>query len=149
MPAKGSPQTQPDSRIAAAEGERPRLPDHVTMIAVASAATAVVFLVLLTQTAALLLNPHGRDTLDQVFAQAGIAAADRPEAFVVYAITVVLIELLPAILHGAAFYGLVGARRAGWVLAFLLSLAWSVVLVGIPFAYLLWRRDTRDAFGIS
>jgi hypothetical protein len=61
----------------------------------------------------------------------------------------VLIALVPAVLHGLAFYGLMGLRRGGWILAFLLSIGWSLVLVGIPFAILLWRRDSRAAFGLS
>ena len=135
--------------LATVAGERPKLPAHVNLIAVASAAAAVMFLVLLAQTAALIANPHGRDTLDQVLAQAGVASADRPEVLVVYEVTFILVWLVPAILHGAAFYGLLGVRRAGWVIAFLLAVGWSLVLIGIPFAYLLWRSDTREAFGVA
>jgi hypothetical protein len=136
-------------RAAEAAGEKPRLPDHVTIIAIVSAAAAVMFLVLLAQTAALVLNPNGRDTLDQLLVQAGVSAADRPGVLVVYEVMLLLLSLLPAILHGLAYYGLMAARRAGWVLAFVLAVGWSLLLVGIPFAYLLWRRDTREAFGIS
>ena len=140
----------PGSRpAAAAAGERPKAPDHVLMIAVLSAATAVMFLVLLAQTAAVIANPHGRDSLNQILAQAGVATAQRPGVLVLYEAALVLFSLLPALLHGAAFYGLVHLRRAGWMVAFLLSILWSLALVGIPFAYLLWRRDTRAAFGIS
>jgi hypothetical protein len=121
----------------------------VTVIAVISAAAAVMFLVLLAQTTALVLNPDGRATLDQVLVQAGVSASQRPSVLVVYEVMLILFSLLPAILHGAAYYGLTAARRAGWVLAFLLALGWSLLLVGIPFAYLLWRRDTREAFGIN
>lgn len=114
-----------------------------------SAAAAVLFLVILAQTAAMILNPHGRDSLDQIVAKAGVASAQRPGILLLYEITLVLVSLLPAILHAVAFYGLMGRRRAGWVVAFLLSIGWSLVLVGIPFAILLWRRDTRAAFGVS
>jgi hypothetical protein len=140
----------PGSRPAvAAAGERPKVPDHVLMIAVLSAATAVMFLVLLTQTAAVIANPHGRDSLNLILAQAGVPPAQRPGVLVLYEAALVLFSLLPALLHGAAFYGLMQLRRAGWMVAFLLSVVWSLALVGIPFAYLLWRRDTRAAFGIS
>jgi hypothetical protein len=125
------------------------VPDHVVMIAVLSAATAVLFLVLLAQTAAVIINPHGRDSLNQILAQAGVAAAQRPGVLVLYEVVLLLFALLPAFLHGVAFYGLIQLRRAGWMVAFLLSILWSLLLVGIPFAYLLWRRDTRLAFGIS
>jgi hypothetical protein len=119
------------------------------MIAVLSAAAAVMFLVLLAQTAAVIANPHGRDSLTQILAQAGVTPADRPSVMIVYEITLILFSLVPALLHGAAFYGLMGVRRGGWILSFLLACAWSLVLIGIPFAYLLWRRDTRAAFGLS
>ncbi|HEY8759961.1 MAG TPA: hypothetical protein VIP52_03520 [Candidatus Dormibacteraeota bacterium] len=133
----------------AATGERPKPPDHVTVIAVLSAATAVMFLVLLVQFAALVINPHGRDSLNQILVQAGVSTADRPSVLVIYEVVYVLGTLVPAILHGIAFYGLMGIRRGGWVVAFLLACAWSVVLIGIPFAVLLWRRDTRAAFGLT
>jgi hypothetical protein len=140
------PRTQP---AAALSREKPKVPDHVVMIAVLSAATAVLFLVLLAQTAAVIVNPHGRDDLNQILAQAGVAAAQRPGVLVLYEVVLALFAALPALLHGVAFYGLIRLRRAGWMVAFLLSILWSLVLVGIPFAYLLWRRDTRAAFGIS
>jgi len=133
----------------AATGERPKPPDHVTIIAVLSAATAVMFLVLLVQFAALVINPHGRDSLNQILVQAGVPTAERPSVLVIYEVIYVLVTLVPAVLHGIAFYGLIGIRRGGWVVAFLLACAWSVVLIGIPFAVLLWRRDTRAAFGLS
>jgi hypothetical protein len=135
--------------VAAAAGERPKPPDHVTLIAILSAATAVMFLVVLAQTAAIIANPHGRDTLNQILVQAGVPNAERPSVLVLYEVMLVLIAVVPAVLHGLAFYGLMGLRRGGWILAFLLSIGWSLVLVGIPFAILLWRRDSRAAFGLS
>lgn len=133
----------------AAAVESGKLPGHVGVIAMLSAATAVLFLVILAQTAAMILNPNGRAGLDQIVAQAGVSTAQRPGILVLYEVTLILLSLLPAILHGAAFYGLAGRRRAGWIVAFLLSIGWSLLLVGIPFAILLWRRDTREAFGLS
>jgi hypothetical protein len=121
----------------------------VAVIAVLSAAAAVLFLVLLVQTLAIILNPHGRDSLDLILVQANVTAADRPSVLVVYEITLILFSLIPAVLHGAAFYGLMGLRRAGWILAFLLACGWCLLLIGIPFAILLYRRDTRAAFGLT
>jgi amino acid transporter len=132
-----------------AAGERPKPPDHVTVIAVLSAAAAVMFLVLFAQTAAEIANPHGRDSINQILMQSGVTAAERPSLLVLYEITWVLFLLIPAVLHGIAFYGLMGVRRAGWVIAFLLACAWSFLLIGIPFAVVLWRRDTRTAFGLT
>jgi hypothetical protein len=133
----------------AAAGERPKPPDHVTIIAVLSAAAAVMFLVFLAQTAAIVINPHGRDSLNQILLQAGVKPADRPSMLVLYEVTWVLLSLIPAVLHGIAFYGLMGLRKGGWVLAFLLACGWSLLLIGIPFAILLWRRDSKAAFGLT
>ena len=145
-PARPQAAARPAAATPATKG---KLPDHVGVIAMRSAATAVLFLVILAQTAAMILNPHGRAGLDQIVSQAGVSAAQRPGILVLYEVTLILLSLLPAILHAAAFYGLKERRRAGWIVAFLLSIGWSLVLVGIPFAILLWRRDTREAFGIS
>jgi hypothetical protein len=135
-------------QAVAAAGERPKPPDHVTIIAVLSAAAAIMFLVVLAQTAAVIINPHGRDSLNQILLQAGVKPADRPSLLALYEVTWVLASLIPAVLHGIAFYGLLGLRKGGWVLAFLLACAWSIVLLGIPFAILLWRRDSKAAFGL-
>lgn len=149
------PQAQPVGpppvarQALAAAGERPKPPDHVTVIAVLSAAAAVMFLVLLVQFAALLINPHGRDSIAVVLVQAGVSAAELPGVFALDAVIWVLALLVPAILHGFAFYGLMGMRRGGWVVAFLLACGWSFLIIGIPFAILLWRRDTRTAFGLT
>ena len=121
----------------------------MALIAVASAAAAVMFLVLLAQAAAVILNPNGRDTINQAIVQAGVAPGDRAGVLLVYEVALVVVFLLPAILHGLAYYGLRAARRSGWLLAFVLAVGWSLLLIGIPFAYLLWRRDTREAFGVS
>ena len=114
-----------------------------------SAAAAVMFLVVLAQTAALIINPLGRDSINQILAQAGATAAERPRLLVLFEVIRVLGALLPAVLHGIAFYGLLGLRRGGWVVAFLLACAWSFLLIGIPFALILWRRDNRAAFGLT
>ena len=135
--------------MIAATGERPKRPDQVTIIAVLSAAAAVLFLVLLVQTLAIIVNPHGRDSLNLILVQANVTAGQRPSVLVIYEITLILFSLVPAVLHGVAFYGLMGLRRAGWIIAFLLACAWSFLLIGVPFAVLLYRRDTRAAFGLT
>jgi hypothetical protein len=119
------------------------------VIAFLSAAAAVLFLVLLAQTAAMVINPNGRASINQVLVQAGASPAQRPSLLVLYEVTLILISLVPAVLHGVVFYGLMGLRRGGWVVAFLLACAWSFLLIGIPFAVVLWRRDTRAAFGLT
>ena len=134
--------------MIASTGERPK-PPQVTIIAVLSAAAAVLFLVLLVQTLAIVLNPHGRESLNLILVQANVTAGQRPSVLVIYEITLILFSLVPAVLHGAAFYGLMGLRRAGWIIAFLLACAWSFLLIGVPFAVLLYRRDTRAAFGLT
>jgi hypothetical protein len=134
--------------VLAAAGERPKAPGQVTIIAVLSAAASVMFLVVLVQFAALILNPHGRDSVNQILIQSGVNAAARPGVLVAYEVVWVLASLVPAILHGAAYYGLNGLRKGGWVIAFLLACGWSLLLIGIPFAVILYRRDTRAAFGL-
>jgi len=84
---------------------------------------------LLVQFAAVLLNPHGRESLDQVLVQAGVSAAQRPSVLLIDGIISTLLLVVPAVLHSIAFYGLLGMRRGGWVVAFLLACAWSIVLI--------------------
>jgi hypothetical protein len=64
-------------------------------------------------------------------------------------VIVVGVELAAAILHGAAYYGLRAYRTWGWVVALVVSAAWSVVLLGIPILLFLLRRPVRQAYGIS
>ncbi len=118
------------------------------MVAVVSAIAAFIWLVLLAQMAAFVINPHGRADLNHTLAQARVSAGARPGLMVLYEVILILSVLVPAVLHAFAFYGLLSLRKAGWVVAFLLAILWSVVLVGLPFAYLLWKRDNRQAYGI-
>src|SRR5260221_411072 len=62
----------------AAAGDRPKPPAHVTIIAVLSAAAAVMFLVFLAQTAAIGINPHGPGNLNQILVQPRAKAAGPP-----------------------------------------------------------------------
>lgn len=126
------------------------MPDLVTVIAVVSALSAVMWLVLLAQVAAFVLNPHGRDQLNTVLVQSGVSANARPAALVIYAIFFVLVTLIPAVLHGLAFYGLLALRKAGWIVAVVLAGFWILCVgLGIPFMYVLWKRETRAAFGLA
>lgn len=106
-------------------------------------------LVLLTQLAAYILNPLGRVQLRQAALDAGAFPARTNSGFAVYLAFATVLLLLPAVLHSAAFLGLARRTRAGWVLGVLVSALWSLLLVGIPFLWILLRRDTRQAFGFT
>lgn len=111
------------------------------------AAGAVLWLVQLTQFAAVIAAPVGRDQLRQALAGAGFHG-DFGALLVVETVFVVFIEGSAAVLHAAAFYGLRRYRAWGWACAVLVSIAWSAVLVGIPVLILLARRRTRAAYGV-
>ena len=112
------------------------------------AAGAVFWLVLLTQFSAFLIAPAGREQLRQAVLNQGITTNIDTWLFVDAGIIVGL-ELAAAILHGAAYYGLRAFRAWGWVIAVIVSVAWSMVLVGIPILLFLLRRPVRQAYGIS
>ena len=112
------------------------------------AAGAVFWLIELTQFAAVLAAPVGRDQLRQALVNAGLTS-DVDTLLIVEAVLIVFFELVAAALHGAAYYGLKGFRAWGWVVAVIVSAAWSLVLVGIPILVFLLRRPTREAYGIS
>jgi hypothetical protein len=113
------------------------------------AAGAVFWLISLAQTAAVVLAPAGRAQLRQQLASTGVPAADLDLALAGYCAAAVLLALIAASLHGVAFYGLRAKRRWGWVAAVLVAGMWSLVLVGIPFLYVLLKRSTRRAYGIE
>ncbi len=114
------------------------------LVAIVSAVSSVMWLILLSEIAAFILNPHGRAELNRSLAQAGVSETSRTTLLVVYAV----ILAVPAALHAVAFYGLIALRKAGWVVAFVLAILWSCVIIGIPFVYLLWKRDNRQVYGI-
>jgi biotin transporter BioY len=60
-----------------------------------------------------------------------------------------LLAIVAAAIHGLAFYGLRGRKRWGWAAAVLVAGLWSLVLVGIPFLYVLLKRSTRRAYGLE
>jgi hypothetical protein len=126
-----------------------RLSPWISVLTFLCAAGGVFALVLLTQLAAYMLNPLGRVQLRQAALDAGAFPARTDAGFAVYLTFATALLLLPGVLHSAAFLGLARRSRAGWVLGVLVSALWSLVLVGIPFLWILLRRDTRHAFGFS
>ncbi|HEX9364386.1 MAG TPA: hypothetical protein VGA47_11460 [Candidatus Dormibacteraeota bacterium] len=112
------------------------------------AAGAIFWLIELTQFAAVLAAPVGREQLRVALVNAGLTS-DVDTLLIVEAVLIVFFELVAAVLHGAAYYGLKGFRAWGWVVAVIVSAAWSLVLVGIPILVFLLRRPTREAYGIS
>jgi hypothetical protein len=112
------------------------------------AAGAVFWLIELTQFAAVLAAPAGRDQLRQALMNAGITT-NLDALLVAESILIAFVELSAAALHGAAYYGLKGFRAWGWVVAVVVSAGWSLLLIGIPVLLFLLRRPTRQAYGIS
>lgn len=68
---------------------------------------------------------------------------------VVYAIATVLVPLVIAVVHAAAFYGLRSGRRWGWLAAVVVAGGWSLVLVGVPILATLLRPSVRRAYGVG
>jgi hypothetical protein len=109
---------------------------------------AVFWLIELTQFAAVLAAPVGREQLRETLMNAGLTA-DVDRLLIIESVLIVSLELIAAVLHGAAYYGLRAFRAWGWVVAVIVSAAWSLVLIGIPILVFLLRRPTRAAYGIS
>ena len=112
------------------------------------AAGAVFWLIQLAQFAAIVAAPAGRDELRTALVSAGIKS-DLNTVLVVESTIVFLLEVGAAAIHAAGFYGLRRLRPWGWVAAVIASAAWSLVIVGIPILVFLFRRQTREACGIS
>ena len=112
------------------------------------AAGAIFWLVELTQSAARAAAPVWRDQVQQALVHAGITR-NVTTVLVVYLAVILLFQATAAALHGAAYYGLKRLRAWGWVVAVIVAGAWSLILVGIPVLVLLFRRQTREAYGIS
>ena len=106
------------------------------------------WLIELTQFAAVLLAPAGRDQLVQSLIAAGIKR-DLTTVLVIECVGVIAFEACAAALHATAFYGLRRFRPWGWVAAVITAVAWSLVVIGIPVLVLLLQRPTREAYGIS
>ena len=112
------------------------------------AAGAVFWLIVLTQFAAFLIAPAGRDQLRQAVINQGVTT-NVDTVLLIDCVIVIAVELSAAALHGAAYYGLRAYRAWGWVVAVVVSAAWSILLVGIPILLFLLRRPVRQAYGIS
>jgi hypothetical protein len=111
------------------------------------AAGAVFWLIQLTQFAAVLAAPAGREQLQQTLVHAGFTT-NPAGMLVVETVLIVFFEVAAAVLHGAAYYGLRRFRPWGWAAAFVVSLGWSLVILGIPVLAFLVRRRTRAAYGV-
>jgi hypothetical protein len=113
------------------------------------AAGAIFWLISLAQTAAVVAAPAGRAELTQQLSGTGIPRSEMAVALVVYCVGALLLAIVAAAIHGLAFYGLRGRKRWGWAAAVLVAGLWSLVLVGIPFLYVLLKRSTRRAYGLE
>ena len=111
------------------------------------AAGAVFWLIELTQFAAVVAAPSGREQLRQALVTAGITNVNT--MLTVEVVILAALEVAAVALHGAAYYGLRAYRAWGWVVAVVVAAAWSLLLVGIPILIFLLRRPTRQAYGIS
>ncbi len=111
------------------------------------AAGAVFWLIELTQFAAVISAPAGREQLVQSLAKTGLTR-DATGMLVVESVIVVFLEACAIALHAAAYYGLRKFRAWGWVAATVASAGWSLVVVGIPVLVLLLQRRTRALYGV-
>lgn len=111
------------------------------------AAGAVFWLIQLTQFAAFLAAPAGREQLQQTLVNAGFTS-NPAGMLLVEAVVIGFFEVSAVLLHAAAYYGLRRFQPWGWVAAFVASAAWSLVVLGIPVLVFLLQRRTRHAYGI-
>ena len=111
------------------------------------AAGAVFWLIELTQFAAVVAAPAGREQLRQALLTAGITNVNT--MLTVEVVILASLEVAAVALHGAAYYGLRAYRAWGWVVAVVVTSFWSLFIVGIPVLVFLLRRPTRQAYGIS
>ena len=112
------------------------------------AAGAIFWLVELTRFAAYLAAPAGREVLKQALVTGGVTG-NLERILVAESVLIFFIGLCAIALHGAAYYGLKRVRIWGWITAVIVSVAWSIVLLGIPVLVILLRRSTREVYGIS
>jgi hypothetical protein len=110
-------------------------------------AGAVFWLVQLTEFAAIVAAPAGRDQLHQALVQAGIKG-DLSTLLVFEAVIFSFFLIVAAALHATAYFGLKARKPWGWIVAVIVAAAWSLLLVGIPVLVLLIRSNTRHAYGI-
>jgi hypothetical protein len=110
-------------------------------------AGAVFWLVQLTQFAAIVAAPAGRNQLQQALAQAGV----KGNVSTLIAIEVAIVFFLvgsAVCLHATAYFGLRARKAWGWVAALIVAAAWSLILIGIPVLWVLVKSSTRRAYGI-
>lgn len=112
------------------------------------AAGAIFWLVQLTQAAAMVAAPVGRDQLEHALVNAGVTR-NVSSVLVLYLAIVFFFEVSAVVLHGIAYYGLKRLRIWGWITAVIVAGAWSLVVIGIPVLVFLLQRQTRQAYGIS
>ncbi len=111
------------------------------------AAGAVFWLVQMTQFAAWLAAPVGRDQFHQTLVNGGINT-DFVTILVVYASLILTIEATAVAAHATAYFGLKRLRPWGWIAAVVVAGAWSLVLLGIPMLVFLLQKPIRQAYGI-
>lgn len=111
-------------------------------------AGAVLWLIEMTQFAAWLAAPVGRDQFRQTLASGGVTQ-DFVTILAVYAAIILTFEGTAVAAHAAAYYGLRRMRAWGWIAAVIVAGGWSLVLIGIPLLVFLLQRPTRQAYGIS
>ena len=135
-------------RLPPARAGQPPADQPVPGLAWIYAAGAVLWLLLLAQTAGVLVASPTRAQLMGDLARAGYTGQAAVALAVAEGAAMLLVTLVAAAVHGVAFYGLRGRRPWGWVAAVLIAGAWSLVLVGIPVLRLLLRPATRRAYGV-
>lgn len=135
-------------RLSSLQPAPERSPTATRWLPFLFAAGAVFWLIELVQFAAVVAAPAGRDQLTQTLVKAGIKG-DVTTVLVLECSIVFLIEVAAVALHACAYYGLRRIKVWGWVAAVITSVAWSLVLIGIPVLVYLLQRPTREAYGIS
>lgn len=151
--ACGAERWQPDPEPPATSTPAPQPSDQpatpVGALIWVYAAGAVLWLISLAQTAGVLAaSPTRAQLLDQL-GKAGYHGQTAVTIALIEGIGMLVVGLVIAALHGAAFYGLRDRKRWGWVAAVLVAGAWSLVLVGIPVLAILLRPSTRRAYGVG
>jgi hypothetical protein len=129
--------------------ERTQQPANLGWLHFFFAAGAVFWLIRLAQSAAVVAAPAGREQLAQQLSGSGVPAANLQLALVASSASALLVAIAAAALHGVAFYGLRARRRWGWAAAVIVAGLWSLVLIGIPFLYVLLKRNTRRVYGLD
>jgi hypothetical protein len=126
---------------------KPTLPAALRWLPFLFGAGAIFWLVQLTQFAAIVAAPAGRDQLQQAVAQSGVKG-DVSTLIVVEVAIVFFLVGAAVCLHATAYFGLRARRPWGWVAALIVAAAWCLILLGIPVLWVLIKSSTRRAYGI-